>query len=190
MGLYSKEICAICGEITSPFHRALVTTVNNKKYYACTDRGCYRKLAVEYGEKYHIEGDRIILDKPKEIKVKCNNCGYIYCYSESDIEKNKNLASAAQRETGWGVLGALGGTNIDSYMSTNRANNLLSEIKDFSKCPKCNSSDIITLSDNEYQQEKNKNSSVEELKQYKELLDNGVITQEEFEAKKKQLLGI
>ena len=75
-------------------------------------------------------------------------------------------------------------------MSTNRANNLLSEIKDFSKCPKCNSSDIITLSDNEYQQEKNKNSSVEELKQYKELLDNGVITQEEFEAKKKQLLGI
>ncbi len=33
-------------------------------------------------------------------------------------------------------------------------------------------------------------SSIEELKQYKELLDNGVITQEEFEKKKKQLLGI
>ena len=33
-------------------------------------------------------------------------------------------------------------------------------------------------------------SGAEELKQYKELLDSGVITQEEFEAKKKQLLGL
>ena len=31
---------------------------------------------------------------------------------------------------------------------------------------------------------------VEELKQYKELLDSGVITEEEFSAKKKQLLGL
>ncbi|MBQ1820743.1 MAG: SHOCT domain-containing protein [Clostridia bacterium] len=30
----------------------------------------------------------------------------------------------------------------------------------------------------------------EELEKYKRLLDNGVITQEEFEAKKKQLLGL
>lgn len=33
-------------------------------------------------------------------------------------------------------------------------------------------------------------SPVEELKQYKELLDSGVITQEDFDAKKKQLLGL
>lgn len=32
--------------------------------------------------------------------------------------------------------------------------------------------------------------TAEELKTYKELLDSGVITQEEFEAKKKQLLGL
>lgn len=36
----------------------------------------------------------------------------------------------------------------------------------------------------------NNTSSVEELKQYKELLDNGIITQEEFEKKKKQILNI
>lgn len=36
----------------------------------------------------------------------------------------------------------------------------------------------------------NNTSTTEELKQYKELLDNGVITQEEFEKKKKQILGI
>ena len=30
----------------------------------------------------------------------------------------------------------------------------------------------------------------DELKKYKDLLDSGVITQEEFDAKKKQLLGL
>ena len=33
-------------------------------------------------------------------------------------------------------------------------------------------------------------SPAEELKKYKELLDMGVVTQEEFEAKKKQILGL
>lgn len=33
-------------------------------------------------------------------------------------------------------------------------------------------------------------SSADELKKYKDLLDNGVISQEEFDAKKKQLLGL
>lgn len=33
-------------------------------------------------------------------------------------------------------------------------------------------------------------NSADELKKYKELLDNGVISQEEFDAKKKQLLGL
>ena len=35
-----------------------------------------------------------------------------------------------------------------------------------------------------------KTSNADELKKYKDLLDSGVITQEEFEAKKKQLLGL
>ena len=33
-------------------------------------------------------------------------------------------------------------------------------------------------------------SQAEELKKYKELLDMGVLSQEEFDAKKKQLLGL
>lgn len=33
-------------------------------------------------------------------------------------------------------------------------------------------------------------SNAEELKEYKELLDSGIISQEEFDAKKKQLLGL
>ena len=34
------------------------------------------------------------------------------------------------------------------------------------------------------------NSNADELKKYKELLDSGVISQEEFDAKKKQLLDM
>ena len=34
------------------------------------------------------------------------------------------------------------------------------------------------------------NTNADELKKYKDLLDSGVITEEEFEAKKKQLLGL
>ena len=33
-------------------------------------------------------------------------------------------------------------------------------------------------------------SNADELKKYKDLLDNGVISQEEFDAKKKQILGL
>ena len=36
----------------------------------------------------------------------------------------------------------------------------------------------------------NSTSNADELKKFKELLDSGVITQEEFDAKKKQLLGL
>ena len=35
-----------------------------------------------------------------------------------------------------------------------------------------------------------KSDTADELKKFKELLDSGVITQKEFEAKKKQLLGL
>lgn len=36
----------------------------------------------------------------------------------------------------------------------------------------------------------NNSTSADELKKYKDLLDDGAITQEEFEAKKKELLGL
>ena len=62
------------------------------------------------------------------------------------------------------------------------------------KCPNCGSSNIRELNEDEFKkiQEANTNSlsSADELKKFKELLDMGVITQEEFDAKKKQLLNL
>ena len=39
-------------------------------------------------------------------------------------------------------------------------------------------------------QAKNDGDRTEEIRNYKALLDDGIITEEEFEAKKKQLLGL
>ena len=40
------------------------------------------------------------------------------------------------------------------------------------------------------QEESTIHDSLDDLRKYKELLDDGIITQRDFEAKKKQLLGI
>lgn len=42
----------------------------------------------------------------------------------------------------------------------------------------------------EFRKTNSKTSSADELKKYKELFDSGAITKEEYEAKKKQLLGL
>ncbi|MBE6797431.1 MAG: hypothetical protein E7531_03740 [Ruminococcaceae bacterium] len=59
------------------------------------------------------------------------------------------------------------------------------------KTPLFKSTDATTAI---YQHETNvetKTDSIpEQLKQYKELLDSGVLTEEEFELKKKELLGL
>ena len=49
---------------------------------------------------------------------------------------------------------------------------------------------LISLQKTESKTIEVKSSNADELKKYKELLDSGVITQEEFDAKKKQLLGL
>ena len=68
------------------------------------------------------------------------------------------------------------------------------------KCPKCGCSKLNRLTEDEAKAEMEKQnaptqvvaetSAADELKKFKELLDMGVITQEEFDAKKKQLLGL
>ena len=40
------------------------------------------------------------------------------------------------------------------------------------------------------QQEKSEKENIEKLKEYKKLLDDGIITQEDFDKKKQQLLGL
>lgn len=66
---------------------------------------------------------------------------------------------------------------------------ILPKITSKIKSIKKNKSDKIKLKQEE-KQVKNNFSNIQELKEYKELLDNGIITQEEFNQKKKQLLNL
>lgn len=68
------------------------------------------------------------------------------------------------------------------------ANSEMAKIRDYSRCPKCNSTNISLLGENE--SAPSDKSSADELKKHKELLDMGAITQEEFDEKKKQLLNL
>ena len=132
---------------------------------------------------------------------KCNICGHVFCYSDADIAQNfSNELSAGFSQISQ-MGNALGGTSIGAAVNEANANSYKSKIIDFDVCPNCHSRDLVRITKEEYEAAmKAKNapaasvsqpvSSADELKKFKDLLDAGIITQEEFDAKKKQLLGL
>lgn len=150
----------------------------------------------------------------KEIRKRCNVCGNVFCYNYQDYVKNQELIKKADKAEWRGALSGLaGGLNMmggSALVGSSQSNQmesaqsnaelLKSQIRDFDRCPNCNSSDLTELSDEEFKEAmaaKNAPaapaaapSAADELKKFKELLDMGVISQEEFDAKKKQLLGL
>jgi hypothetical protein len=159
------------------------------------------KAAMEEGSNKIIEAAELA---NKEFRNKCNVCGHIYCYNQRDIDANKSRSTMAVLESVGGLASTLFSPAITAGTTSamNRANaqNQLDGIVDYTKCPKCNSTDIHAFSDEEWESEKLSRSapqtntptifSADELQKFKGLLDSGVITQDEFDAKKKQLLGL
>ena len=130
-------------------------------------------------------------------RKKCTICGHIFCYTLEDLEKNQRFAKSAAASSVAGIAGALGGYYAASANNTQSANDQLARIVDYSKCPKCGSHNLVDATDEDIERNKAPQETVvqqvsvaDELKKFKELLDMGVITQEEFDAKKKQLLGL
>lgn len=131
--------------------------------------------------------------KPKQFYKKCNTCGHIYCYTQADLNKNKQLSRQAAANT----FASAFGPAIMSATYNQTANDNSSRIINYDKCPKCNSADVISITEEEVENlSKTQNtqqatlSQADELKKFKDLLDSGIITQEEFDQKKKQLLGL
>jgi uncharacterized protein with PIN domain len=133
--------------------------------------------------------------KIEETRMRCNVCGRVFCYDDNDLVKNIRNAKEAVTNASLGVMEAIGGTRLGAYSAQNNANTSMSKVVDYSKCPYCNSSDISKITEEEYKDILNPSpaqqfSAAEEIKKFKELLDAEIITQEEFDAKKKQLLGL
>lgn len=130
-----------------------------------------------------------------EIRMKCNVCGHIFCYTQRDLEINKNNASMASLSNIASLASAIGGTRYDMYEQDKIADKYTSQIVDYSRCPSCNSTNLVQLSDDELSASSQNTSDsalspADEIMKYKELLDCGIITQSEFDKKKKQLLGL
>lgn len=208
MGLFSKKnvdnspsICALCNKPLGLNRYLIGKTSTGKMLWKCPDcakKGGFMKIV---GEKaYFCDKDGNLLDTPdynEETRVKCDTCGHTYCYTQADLDENKRNADAAVRSSTLSVLNAFGGTQLGTHANMAQAERAVDKIVDFSKCPKCNSRSIRKLSKEEWEKEKaaqtapaTSTSAADELKKFKELLDSGVITQEEFDAKKKQLLGL
>lgn len=145
----------------------------------------------------------------RETRKQCQVCGHIFCYNNEDIKRNRSNSTKAVFSSIAGIAGAFGGYHAASAMNQSNAQNSLNQIVDYNRCPKCNSTNLIVLADNEYAPPEQSvqtapafqpqqtaaipqqtYSPMDELKKLKELLDMGIITQEEFDLKKKQLLGL
>lgn len=137
---------------------------------------------------------------PKEHYKYCNVCGHLFCYTGADLRKNFQHQVEEVLANRRATLNALSLNAAAVETANQTALDAKNQIVDYDKCPSCGSKSLrdITLEEFRKLAEKTKGatpsesvlSATDELKKYKELLDSGVITQEEFDAKKKQLLNL
>jgi len=192
-----KTKCAHCGKAMTPFSDPL--------QYNVTDNGCKTNLvicaacmAMSQTKKMVVQGDKVIMEDFEEIYMKCNVCGHVFCFSGLDVKQNIQHEKDAQRSALRSVGQALFTNQISSQMSANDAQRHMDKIVDYNHCPKCHSADLVQITAEEAKNSTPQQnapsapaaSAMDELKKLKELLDMGIVTQEEFDAKKKQLLGL
>ena len=132
----------------------------------------------------------------KEIRMKCNVCGHIFCYTKKELNENTLNAGLTALSAIGQIAASVGGSRYDMYETRKATDSMSGKLVDYSKCPNCGSHDLREMTKEETEESSsaasasNAVSAADELKKFKELLDMGVITQEEFDAKKKQLLGL
>ena len=182
-----EAIRIFCSEVKNvPIYNREDITLFNKKGTVNITRAKYTKKENPYETE------------SREFRMRCNVCGKIYCFNKADLQRNIQNAKSAKWSAVASAANAVGGTAYHAYEQGKMANSALDRIVDYSRCPNCNSTNITELTDEEFMKLSAENtqasaptiSNADELKKFKELLDSGIITQEEFDAKKKQLLGL
>lgn len=126
--------------------------------------------------------------------MRCNVCGHIFTYTQAAIEEK---AAELKREKSLRLRSRMMGLGNGSELSHAEAsfNSSKAQLDSMKKCPSCHSANVTEISADEAASARNNAakptaSAADELAKYKQLLDTGIITQEEFDAKKKQLLGL
>lgn len=191
--------CKACGNSTGfSLVNRFVPDNNGTKHTVCKDCVEAAERAGKY-LKYDPKTDKVIAigRGDAEIRKKCRTCGHIMCYTELDMFMSQQAAKNARLNAVTSAANALNGHYAAAAVNQANANSQINQIKDYNKCPNCGSMDLVVMKKGETAQESPKSnnaspaaSPADELKKYKELLDMGIITQEEFDTKKKQLLGL
>lgn len=126
--------------------------------------------------------------------MRCNVCGHIFTYTQAAIEEK---AAELKRAKSLRLRSRMMGLGNGSELSHAEAsfNSSKAQLDSMKKCPSCHSANVTEISADEAASARNNAakptaSAADELAKYKQLLDTGIITQEEFDAKKKQLLGL
>lgn len=131
---------------------------------------------------------RVLIDG--QYVVHCKSCNKLSFYTPNDIEVNKRKVTNGMFDS-LSIIGEFLGGSKESEEGVNG-------IRNFTKCPYCGSKDIEYFNESDLEKynngtftnKENTSDSIEEIKRYKELLDQDIITEEEFQKKKKELLGL
>ena len=127
----------------------------------------------------------------REYRKKCNVCGHIFCYTDKDVAiNNERIKLANSYQARMFTQGLMRNNKIDWRYNQEKMEQSLNQIVDFSKCSKCGSTDLIDYDNEKKAEESITINSTDEIIKYKELLDKGILTQEEFDKKKKELLKL
>lgn len=97
---------------------------------------CKKQFHDKIKNKANKEKELIKSGMIKEIKCTCNECGHIWHYLDSDVQR---LRSQAFGNT---MVGAGMCCNPFGTLFINKSLDISRELEKFSKCPKCNTSNI------------------------------------------------
>jgi len=151
-----------------------------------------------------------LLTENGEFRRKCDTCGFSYIYTLADIAESNSHATMGVISAVASVIGAVNEAKTGKYsasdINADDADESFSQVVNYDLCLSCHSADTRLLTDEEWETEliarlaprvdtpfvstASSISTADELGKYKQLLDNGAITQEEYDAKKKQLLSL
>lgn len=141
--------CNVCGKsITKGYLR--VRDNNGKTLYnLCLDCSEQYKMITGRAGSYPdlVEIKRIIQQKARphsmsEHRIQCNACGAIFCYSDEDVKRNKRLKTQQVLSSLSSVLNFFAVSGLLGQLDAMRSDQLKSQIIDYSKCPRCNSTDL------------------------------------------------
>ena len=151
----------------------------------------------EESKKKQAESEQFGVD---DYYMQCDFCKHVFHYTLDDLLDDAHAEIAAAKQGVFGGVNMMVGNAYIGKSDVNRAEDKQAAIPDRNRCPKCGGSKLNRISEEEARAEIEKQnapaqvvaqtSAADELKKFKELLDMGVISQEEFDAKKKQLLGL